>query len=66
MTNLDNRIKELCERKGLTFKPWEPEPWEVHEDLPEPTDGTVWSELWPKAVALRLALIRELQAEIKL
>ena len=62
---LNAKIEELCEAKGMTFKPWEVRPWwatAAHEGpCPWPA-GTVGAETWPKAVALRRKLIAELLA----
>lgn len=62
MTELNKRIKQLCEAKGLKFRPWEfPPPWEVTDNEPCPyphyTAGATW---WAKLLALRAKLKAEL------
>jgi hypothetical protein len=58
---LNDRIRELCNKRGLTFKPWEVEPWDV-DDGPSPwPPGTAGATTWPKAQALRRELIAELK-----
>ena len=46
--DLNTRIEQLCERKGLRFKPWEPLPW--------------WLSAEGPALKLRRRLIAELEA----
>jgi hypothetical protein len=62
---MNDRIKELCEAKGLIFKPWEtPRPWQIKADSPCPfPPGTAAAVWWPKAQALRAKLVEELEAE---
>jgi hypothetical protein len=62
MTDLNKRIKALSEQKGLEFKPWEfPRPWEVGDNEPDPgPPGCAGSLWWPKLMALRAALKKEL------
>ncbi len=54
---LNKRIRAPCEKRGYRFKPWEIPPWWADEGpCPyPPTSGGGMS--WPKAVALRGALI---------
>ncbi len=64
MRKIDREIQALCEAKGLTFRPWEfPPPWEVgdREDCPYPA-ATAGAEWWPKLLALRAALKKELRS----
>lgn len=62
--DLDQRIEDLCRRKGLEFRPWEMPPWRAPDELPEPSadrmhayGGTIQA-----AVRLRRRLIAELEA----
>jgi hypothetical protein len=60
---LDERVKELCEAKGLRFGLWEMPPWRAPDELPEgwhPEWGNVLESL-PQAVELRRQLIREIE-----
>jgi hypothetical protein len=60
---LNERIRELCNKRGLTFKPWQCEPWAV-DDGPSPWPPTTAGAVtWTKARALRKELIAELKAE---
>jgi hypothetical protein len=62
---LNERIKELCEAKGLRFRTFEVPPWRAPDELPEgyrPERGNAWTESLPEAVQLRQQLIRELEA----
>jgi hypothetical protein len=61
---LNDKIKTLCERKGLRFKPWEfPEPWDVEdgEECPYPLNSA-GAEWWPKLMQIRATLIAEIEA----
>ena len=58
---LSDQIRELCEQRGLKFKPWETTPWEV-DFGPSPWPSYVaGGETWPQAQALRRKLIAELR-----
>jgi hypothetical protein len=57
---LNNKIRALCEAKGMTFKPWECPPWQAREGRVK-NDGTAWAESYPKAQALRRKLIAEIE-----
>jgi hypothetical protein len=58
---LNERIRDLCEKRGLTFKPWEVTPWDV-DDGPSPwSSSSGGGTSWPKAQALRRKLIAELK-----
>ena len=60
--SLNERIRERCEQRGLKFKPWETEPWDV-DDGPSPyPKGTSGYETWGPAQALRRRLIAEIRA----
>jgi hypothetical protein len=62
--SLDERIKSLCEERGLEFMPWECEPWNAPDSVPDgfhPQDS-VWARSLPQAVRLRRRLIAELEA----
>jgi hypothetical protein len=61
MTKLDEQIRALCEKRGLTFKPWEVEPWDVNDGSSPWPPGTAGATTWPKAQALRRKLIAELK-----
>ena len=55
---LNERIKQLCEERGYTFKPWETLPWEVTDTGPCPwSPGTLAAETWPQAQRLRRVLL---------
>jgi anaerobic selenocysteine-containing dehydrogenase len=62
--DLDRRIEDLCERKGMRFAPYETTPWQVG-DSPEPerADGTFATHTRPAARELRRRLIREIAVE---
>jgi hypothetical protein len=59
---MDQRVRALCEEKGLEFAPWECPPWAVRVDdeLPD-LGGTYWEQSMPLAQRLR----RQLEAEIR-
>jgi hypothetical protein len=59
---MDRRVEELCEAKGLRFAPYECPPWWVRcdEELPDPHDS-----LWYQSARLAQPLRRQLEAEIK-
>jgi hypothetical protein len=62
-TELNERIRELCAARGLTFRPWEVPPWEV-DDGPSPWPaGSAGGRSWPKAQALRRKLIAEIKSK---
>jgi hypothetical protein len=59
---LDRRIEQLCEERGLAFAPYECPPWRAPDELPADYDnGTGWAESLPQAVKLRRRLIAELE-----
>jgi hypothetical protein len=62
--DLDQRIRELCERKGYEFKPWEIRPWRAPDELPQghPEWTNMYLESLPHAVKLRRQLIAEIEA----
>jgi hypothetical protein len=63
MTKLNDRIRALCEARGMTFKPWEIPPWDVPDTGPSPWPPTTGGSIsWPKAQKLRRKLIAELKA----
>jgi hypothetical protein len=59
---MDGAVRALCERKGLTFRPWECPPWQVRVDdeVPEQRGS---DRLWDERLAQRLR--RELECEIR-
>ena len=57
---LNAKIEQRCEAKGMKFKPWECSPWNAREERVV-NDGTVCAESYPKAQALRRKLIAELE-----
>jgi hypothetical protein len=61
MTELDQRIKDICERRGLRFKPWEfPPPWAIGDAEPCPyTASSAAAAWWSKTQAVRRKLIEE-------
>jgi hypothetical protein len=62
--DLNRRIRELCERKGLRFMPWECHPANASDELPERDLGLMhmYANSLPEAVKLRRRLISELEA----
>jgi hypothetical protein len=60
---LNDRIRALCEERGLKFKPWEFPPWEVSEQPNPYPPGMGSHTLWPQALALRRKLIAEIEDE---
>jgi hypothetical protein len=58
---MDRRIEELCEAKGLRFQPHECPPWMVRadEELPDPQDG-----VWAQSARLAQRLRRQLEEEV--
>jgi hypothetical protein len=60
---LDAKIKELCDQRGLKFKPWESTPWDVREGPYIGSPGDVAAESWPQAQALRRKLIAEIEGK---
>jgi hypothetical protein len=63
--DLNRRIEALCERRNLTFRPWEIRPWRAPDELPQghPEWSNMHLESLPQAVKLRRQLIAELEAE---
>jgi hypothetical protein len=60
MKNLNEKIRALCESKGLRFKPWEIHPGDADvERCPYPR-GSAGATSWPKARILRKSLVAEL------
>lgn len=61
---MDERVEELCERKGLRFAPHECPPWRVRVDdeLPPPTGG---GDHWTDSKRLAQRLRRQLEAELE-
>jgi hypothetical protein len=61
VTEIDKRIRALCESKKITFRPWEILPWEIGDDeaccYPA---GTAGAASWPQALELRAKLKAEL------
>jgi hypothetical protein len=62
---LDQRVRELCERKGLRFKPWEMPPWQVRLDDPSADPDNPWEEGYLATAPMARRLRRELEAEIE-
>jgi hypothetical protein len=64
---MDRRVEELCERKGLRFAPHECPPWMIRcdEELPPPVNefATGWDASMPLAQRLRRQLEAEIRAE---
>jgi hypothetical protein len=65
---LDRRIEELCQRKGLRFAPHETPPWWAPDEMPERAPGesprtSAWDTTLPQAVKLRQQLKAEIEAE---
>jgi|SoiMethySBSTD1v2_1073268.scaffolds.fasta_scaffold6561836_1 hypothetical protein len=60
LDELNAKIEQRCEAKGIKFKPWECSPWNAREERVV-NDGTVCAESYPKAQALRRKLIAELE-----
>lgn len=59
MTKTDKKVREICEARGLHFKPWEVPPWEV-DGGPSPwPHGTAGAISWKKAQILRKRLLDE-------
>jgi hypothetical protein len=65
MSKLDEEIRELCLKRGVTFRPWEVTPSEVHRGPCPGNPGTAAYETWPSAQRLRRQLIAELRARSK-
>jgi hypothetical protein len=61
MTDIDEQLKQLCEQKGLRFKPWEVAPWDVTAGPSPWPRGTAGYASWPKAQQLRRRLLAELR-----
>jgi hypothetical protein len=59
---MDRKVEELCEAKGLYFAPFECPPWAVRvdEELPEPQDSH-----WTRSARLAQRLRRQLEHEIR-
>jgi hypothetical protein len=59
---LDDRIRALCEARGLHFKPWQCLPWDVPDTGPSPwMAGSAGAISWIQAQALR----RKLRVELR-
>jgi hypothetical protein len=61
---LNEAIRQLCEKRGMKFAPWEIAPWDCDEG-PNPWGDNATNEgglSWPKAVQLRRKLITEIEA----
>ena len=59
--NLNERIQQLCDTKGLKFKPWEITPYAVTDEPSPYPRGSMGAITWPKAQAMRARLIKELE-----
>jgi hypothetical protein len=61
---MDRKVREFCEAKGLVFAPWECPPWQVgaDEELPR-VRGT--DSIWAESAVLAHRLRRRLEAEIR-
>jgi hypothetical protein len=60
---LDAKIRELCEAKGLKFKPWEIHPADVGDGPSPYSASSAGGASWPKAQKLRRQLIAEIEAD---
>jgi hypothetical protein len=60
---MDRRVRELCDQKGLTFGPWETAPWQVQADN-EPPVLRGGFEMLDSTAALAIRLRRQLEAEL--
>jgi hypothetical protein len=60
---LDERMEELCDQKGLRFKPWELPPWIVGDGPCPQNCSQSDRQYWAPAKKLRRELINELNAE---
>jgi hypothetical protein len=60
---MDERVKQLCQQKGLHFGPHECPPWWVRADEELPPTTTPWAETAILAQRLRRELEAELAAE---
>jgi hypothetical protein len=62
--DLNRRIRELCEARGLVFQPWECPPWHAPDQIPErDSDQThMYADSLPQAVRLRRQLLTALKA----
>jgi hypothetical protein len=63
LERLNERIEELCERKGLHFQPHEIPPWDADEGPSPHPPASAGSLTWPMAQKLRRELIAELEAQ---
>jgi hypothetical protein len=64
---LNRRIEELCEAKGLRFALHETPPWEAPDELPpgfSPKPIHLYDASMPQAVQLRRQLIAELEVAL--
>jgi hypothetical protein len=61
---LDRRVRELCEAKGLRFRPWELAPWQVRLDDPPPAPSNPWEQGYLATAPMARRLRRELEAEL--
>src|SRR5262245_52430145 len=59
----DAKIREICEERGMKFRPWEIRPWKAHDGRRPFGDGTAGAESRPKAQELRRRLIAEIEDE---
>ena len=46
LDELNAKIEQRCEAKGMKFKPWECSRWNAREERVV-NDGTVWAESYP-------------------
>jgi hypothetical protein len=60
----DRRIRELCERRGMRFKPWEVPPWRVHSGPSPWPANTAGAASWKPAQRLRQRLLEEIEQEL--
>ena len=61
MKDLNEKIRALCELRGMRFKPWEIHPADADcEESPYPRGTGGWRS-WPKARLLRRSLIAEMK-----
>ncbi len=61
LTEENARVRALCERKGLRFRPWEIRPWEVDEGPSPYPSSTAGHASWSPAQRLRRRLLAELE-----
>jgi len=58
--SLNDRIRRLCEQRGLRFQPWEIPPWDCDFGPSPWPPGVGASDTWGPAQRLRRKLIAEL------